>query len=347
MSRTVQGRLVRAGGDAAAGATVELVVPGSAARVRARAGNDGGFTLALDGADEDGAADGRLVLRIRDALGGSQDVAVPEGAGGDLVVVMPEPPTDPREQVRQVVELVEAQDEAADQAREALAERTDARVALEKSTRKAVGRVLTAIGRRAGGDLKWRFDGSQPMPKMLRGAVETGRGVLANRPRSVLAEEGVLNDGESLGTGELMAKLAGDPARRDGYWRASPVDRLRLRQQLRGPDGLPVPASGSAPQLDGAGRPVARNGVPPSVTDKVTALVEAVRLPEDPPILGAGSAVNAPGAEVELARGVADVTAFRDVHELAMAMPDIWQEVFDRRSSPSSRQRFGTLSRPG
>lgn len=326
--RTVQGRLVRPGGDAAAGARIELLAPTSSVRQYSRAGADGDFRLPL----EDGRAPvGPVVIRVRDTLGGSYDVALPQDSEGDVLVVLPEPPEDPREQVRQVVEMVEAQDEAAEQARVALADRAGARVSLENAGLDAVRKVLIAIGRRAGGDLRWRFDGTQPMDEMLVGTTEAGRTVLSDRPRTVVADEGVLEDGEQLPTRAFTARLAGEAPRRDGLWRADVVRQLRVRQEVQGPDGLPLPG-GEPPGEpdDGRGGPTAQE-VPAAIADKIDALVEAIRLPEDPPILGTGSAVDAPGAEVELARGIADATAFHDVHELALAMPDLWQEVFDSR----------------
>jgi hypothetical protein len=208
---------------------------------------------------------------------------VPAGAAGDLVIVVSEPPTDPREQVAQVVELVTAQDEAANEAKVALADRAAARRELEMATVQAVGRILTAIRRFAGGDLTWKHDGSRPLSELVVSALESGRTVFEQRPQTVLADQGVLSEGQELATGSLTATLAGDPPRRDGLWRADLVRQLRLRQRLQGTDGLPVPGGGEA-EPPGDTR-LAVQAVPSTITEKVDALVEAIRLPEDPPIV--------------------------------------------------------------
>ena len=295
--------------------------------------DDGRFRIAVPG-----PLDGALQLIISD--GDTVDLVVdllPTAVGDETLVVLPEPTEDPRTHVADVARVVSSQREAANAARGVLADEVDKRGAGEDEIAAAVGAVLLDVVANGGGDTAWKLTPGQSIADLTAEAVHEGRRAVSAAPPAVAVPAELLDDGEELTTSALVARLAGAPQPRDGYWRVDPLERLRLRERHVGPDGLPVSRTTPTGGGDGDGRgPTPVSALEPTAVDaavnsKVEALVDAMRLPEDPPLLNADSAIRGTGPDTEFARGIADTTAFHDFHEMIPALPDVWQDVFDRR----------------
>ncbi|MDP8929073.1 MAG: hypothetical protein M3O70_11010 [Actinomycetota bacterium] len=329
MERVIVGRVLGGPATPGDGVTIGVVREGPA-------GPDGGPVVV--------GADGRFALPVPEDLSGALrlrvtvgdrfvDVAVDDvAADAEVVVVLPEAPTDPRDVVADVGEVIRAEREALTSARTVLGTEVAERASEREQVRRAVDRVLSHLAASAGGDLAYLARSGEDIARLTGDAVGEARAAIASAPPASRARSGVLTDGQQLPSAVLLQRLSGVPPARDGFWWRDPAALLRLRQEHQGPDGLPRPRTTDAvpapapPAADGS----TDGGVTAVVEDKAEALVEAIRLPEDPPLLVADSAVTAAGPEVTLASGIADVTAFHDFHQLVLAMPHVWHEVFDR-----------------
>lgn len=345
--RFVRGRVLREAGGGLDGVEVFVRVGGdppvSLPPVVPQA--DGRFEIEVAVEDLEEAGDGPLALVVTDPLAPDLTLNLGEGAfEEEIVVVLPERREDPRTRVETVRRLLEAEREATGSARVMLAEEVGRRDADENRVRRVVTAILGRLTGSSGGDTRFKAVSGRSVSSLTREAVRAGREDVSAAPPAVAVRPGLYDDGARMRSGDLIADLAGARQPRDGYWRADPLERLRLRRRHVGPDGLPLsrrsdPAGGNDGRTggEGDGGPAGNRldgeaeAIGNAVSEKVERLVDAMRLPEDPPLLTADSAVKGAGPEVEFARGIADTTAFHDFHELIPALPDVWQEVFDRR----------------
>jgi hypothetical protein len=323
---------------------------------QSRVGRDGRFQIELER-----EISGQVNLTVADERGHITQVGLEDMAEvGEVVVVLPDEPEDPRDHVTKVQKLLQAEREALASARQTLAAEIDTRSVSDEEVRDVVNGILSQLAAHGGGDLAWKVKGNATIPKLTERAVKEARTVIDGGTQSVIARQGVVQDGEELTARELVSRLTGGRTHRDGFWRADPLERERKHAVHAISDGLPRPLEPASLASNGGdilearvmSTGTSRAAVPTETEDgragsngseisgetiqdvvkaKVRDLVEAIRLPEDPPLLVADSAVKGTSAEVEFVRGVSDVTAFHDIHELVLAMPNIWQDVFDQR----------------
>jgi hypothetical protein len=323
---------------------VELVDDEHQVIARARTGNDGRFTLRPE--TELGE---KLALVVRRSRSGPVLTDVPidaDNLDADVVVALPEPPRDPRETVAAVAEALQAEEEATASAREILSRRMKAVHKDDERVAGIVRAIVSDLVPTGGLDLRFKVsdegDASRgggtkrDVPSVMRSAVKEGRARLAASPRTVRARKGRLKDGAKLSSREVIRRLSGRSETAEGYRRLSARERRQRERENEGADGLPQPGSSdTAPNGSQEDSPRGENGSAADPMDTVRErgadLIEAIRLPEDPPLLLADEPVAGRGESFELRSGIADVTAFHDFHELVLAMPNVWQDVFDKR----------------
>lgn len=332
----LKGRVVRQSGSPVVDIEVVLQLAGDPplSLPPVRPGDDGRFAIEVTE-----PVNGPLTLVLSQALFADVSLQLGDGAfDEEVLVVLPDRAVDPRTQVGEVQKLLTAEREASGAARAVLAEEVNRRDADEARIRRVVDTVLASVTQSAGGDVRFKAVRGRSISSLTLDAVREGRRDVSAAPPVITVPEGRLEDGQKLDTGKLVAQLSGAPQPRDGYWRVDPLERLLLRKRHAGPDGLPIPgaqrraeARRTAEDRPAGISEAASEAIGAAVSDKVEKLVDAMRLPEDPPLLLADAAVTGSGPDVEFARGIADTTAFHDFHELIPALPDVWQEVFDRR----------------
>lgn len=250
---------------------------------------------------------------------------------GEVVLLSPQVSTDPVEAVSAERQRLARHLEAQKLGREVIADRSAARAEEADRVQRVVGHVLSSLAGTNAGDTTWRLDSGRTLSTMTNQAVASAAARVNEREPMIAVRSGDVVDGERLASGTLVRRVLGaemPPELR----RRSALETLARRDDAVGADGLPRPLSmpaGSEPEGGVADVEDADQPAGGEVSAKIVGLVDAMRLPEDPPLLVAGSAISSPGGEVELQGGAADAIAFHDFHELALAMPTLWSQVFD------------------
>lgn len=292
-----------------------------------------------------------IVLLLRQGPGLVSEVVLdPADINGEVVVLAPEPTADPRRKVRSTIERLNIDRQARETARKALGKQMASRAIADEKIDAVLKAILDDIAGNRGGDTRWRLplrgaDAPEALKAMTIRAVQAAKTQLDGSGPTLLAKPGTFAASQRIATGRLVSELVSTAE----LVRRPALDIARIRSIVQGKDGLPAELT-TPTQPNGTG---SSPGSPASasllsgIDGKLAGMVDAMRLPEDPPLLQADSAVSGTGAAVELAKGVADAVAFHDVHELALAMPSVWTDVFDRRFVDILREALKELATAG
>lgn len=318
-----------------------------AAPASAQPDGDGGL-VAVDGRPLPHADPVRLLLRY--GTGSATEVVLDANRSEEVVIITPTPTTDPRRAVKATRERLSVEAQARKLARAALRTPMMSRIVSDRQLDSVLTAVLRDVGRHAGGDTRWRLPHgpetaeSTALRDLTVRATEEARQQLSSAGVTIAAKAEALKTNQAMATSDLIRSAYGDQER----MRRSTLDAIRTRRSMQNKDGLPVPLTGTrGGAAGGTGTPSPSASLRAAVDSKLLGMVDAMRLPEDPPLLQADSAVAGSGSEVEFAKGAADVTAFHDIHELALAMPSVWEEVFDRRFIDVLRDSLKELATAG
>ena len=176
------------------------------------------------------------------------------------------------------------------------------------------------------GEREWVADSPDEILALRARAAEETLDGFGARSLRVRAPADRLAVDDRLPATTLAQAVTGQTVGTQGLVRRDLRSRLDAQTANRGLDGLPAPPDGRDFPDSGRRRasrpPDERDG---TVEGRLAALVDAIRLPEDPPLLTAPSAVGADGEPATLRGGPAQVEALHDFHELRIAMPDVWQ----------------------
>ena len=186
------------------------------------------------------------------------------------------------------------------------------------------------IARRVRPDQRtWLVPAGHDVRERVTAAAEHTLQDLAARPLAVRASASRLAPNDRLAAAALTSAVTGVNVGAAGLVRRDLLTLEQNRSEHIDPNGLPAPLATAASAGNGASNGASNGGgemdAEGLIGERLRALVDAMRLPEDPPLVTASAAVGGDGRPVSLQGGPSQVPAVHDFHELRIAMPDVWQ----------------------